>query len=119
MNPKFLFRPVNLIQTTSIIKEIFHKLDLPADAVIPGVFNGKWGGRGRIIEFIDPSTNKTITKVQSASIDDFNDTIHEMNKAKLIWREVIILSSNASVYPCLDTSAKKRRNRQTNARSFS
>lgn len=85
-----MFKPVNLAQTSSIIREIFHKLDFnPLNSVIPGVFNGKWGGNGPIIESVDPSTNKVIAKVQSASLEDFNETIKELNRVKLIWREVI------------------------------
>lgn len=67
LKSKIIFKPVNLAVTNSAIKEVFTSLDLPADsaAPIPGVFNGKWGGNGPIIESIDPSTNKLISKIQS------------------------------------------------------
>lgn len=68
LKSKINVNPVNLGSTSSAIKEIFGALSLPeGETVIPGVFNGKWGGNGPIIESIDPSTNKTISKIQSVN----------------------------------------------------
>ena len=69
LKSKINVKPVSLPATTSAIKEIFNKLDLPtsstSSAPIPGVFNGKWGGSGPVIESVDPATNKVISKIQS------------------------------------------------------
>lgn len=64
---KIFAKPVNLALTESVIKEIFNSLDLKMNSIIPGVFNGKWGGNGTIIEVKDPSTNKIISTIQSVS----------------------------------------------------
>ena len=90
LKSKIIFKPVNFTATNSAIKEMFTALNLPLDrsVPIPGVFNGKWGGNGPIIESVDPSTNRVVSKIYSASLDDFKETIKVMNEAKLIWREV-------------------------------
>ena len=64
-------KPINLSANSSAIKEIFNELDLPINSIVPGVFNGKWGGNGPIIESIDPATNKIISKIQSVHTFDF------------------------------------------------
>lgn len=72
LKSKINLKQVNLQATNSIIKEIFNKLDLPllsaSSPPIPGVFNGKWGGSGPIIESVDPGTNKVISKIQSVML---------------------------------------------------
>ena len=90
LKSKIIFKPVNFTATNSAIKEMFTALNLPLDRSVPspGVFNGKWGGNGPIIESVDPSTNRVVSKIYSASLDDFKETIKVMNEAKLIWREV-------------------------------
>ena len=80
---KVIKRPVDLALTAATIKEIFKGLDLPIGAVIPGVFNGKWGGNGPLIESVDPSTNKITAKIQSVK-----DSINGM---ELNWLEIFIL----------------------------
>jgi aldehyde dehydrogenase family 7 protein A1 len=66
LKSKIIVKPVDLHSTTKTINEILSGLGLPADkTIIPGVFNGKWGGNGPVIESVDPSTNKTISKIQS------------------------------------------------------
>jgi hypothetical protein len=67
LKSKFIVRPVDFNSTASAIKEIFSSLGFAGNAVIPGVFNGKWGGNGPIIESVDPATNKTISKIQSVN----------------------------------------------------
>lgn len=70
LKSKIFVKPVDLNSTTSAIKEIFSGLGLAENSVIPGVFNGKWGGSGPIIESVDPATNKTISKIQSVMKGD-------------------------------------------------
>lgn len=83
-----ILKPVNVSSTAVMIKDLMKSLNLQAGSVIPGVFNGKWGGNGKIIESVDPATNQVISKVQTGSIADLNETITQMKQAKLIWREV-------------------------------
>ena len=65
LKSKIIVKPVDLNSTASAIKEIFNGLGLAENTVIPGVFIGKWGGNGPIIDSIDPATNKTISRIQS------------------------------------------------------
>ena len=83
-----ILRPVNVSSTSAIVKDFMKSLSLQIENVIPGVFNGKWIGSGKIIESVDPATNNLIAKVQTGSIDDFQETIKMMKEAKMIWREV-------------------------------
>lgn len=62
---KIIVNPVNLKLTKTRIKEIFEGVGLPLNTTIPGVFNGSWGGKGDIIEAIDPTTNQVISKIQT------------------------------------------------------
>ncbi|KAL1409729.1 hypothetical protein Q8F55_003726 [Vanrija albida] len=45
-------------------------LDIPTEGVIPGVFDGAWGGSGPIIETTCPATGEVIGRVQSATVDE-------------------------------------------------
>ena len=67
LKSKIIIKPVDLNSTTTAVKEIFSGLGLPtaSEVIIPGVFNGKWGGSGPVIESVDPATNKIILRVQS------------------------------------------------------
>lgn len=68
LKTKIHVKPVNLPATASAINEILTKLDLASSATIPGVFNGKWGGSGPVIESVDPATNKVISRIQSVPL---------------------------------------------------
>lgn len=50
-------------KTQEVVQEIFGKLGLKEQNC--GVFNGTWGGKGPIVESIDPSTNVPIAKIQT------------------------------------------------------
>lgn len=62
---KIFVKYANTNLTKSAIKEIFNGLDLAMDSVIPGVFNGKWGGNGPIIDAKDPSSDIIISRIQT------------------------------------------------------
>lgn len=70
LKSKIIFNPVDLNASALAIKEIFNGLGLAENTIIPGVFNGKWGGNGPIIDSIDPATNKTISRIQSVILKD-------------------------------------------------
>ena len=65
LKSKIVFKPVDFDFTASVIKKVFSALGLIENTIIPGVFNGKWGGNGPIIESVDPAPNRTISKIQS------------------------------------------------------
>ena len=75
LKSKINIKPIGLSATASAIKEIFSNLNLASSLdssePIPGVFNGKWGGSGPIIESVDPATNKVISKIQSVPMESF------------------------------------------------
>lgn len=50
-------------RSNEVIQEVFAKLGLKENN--HGVFNGSWGGKGPIVESVDPSTLKTIAKIQT------------------------------------------------------
>jgi aldehyde dehydrogenase family 7 protein A1 len=72
------------------IPSIMKALDLSTESVIPGVYNGKWGGSGSIVESINPATHQVLGRVQVGTPGDLNETLEVMSKAKKIWSEVPI-----------------------------
>lgn len=74
-------------RNVEIIHEIFEKLCIKS--VNPGIYDGSWkSGSGSLVTSFDPSTNDPIAKVQTATIEDLKVTLLEMNKSKLVWREM-------------------------------
>jgi len=57
-------------QHNQLIREIFDKLKLTA-GVNAGVFNGKWGGSGPVVESVDPATNERIAQIQTVQIAEY------------------------------------------------
>lgn len=53
-------------KTQEVVQEIFGKLGLKEHN--HGVFNGVWGGKGPIVESVDPSTNVPIARIQTVAI---------------------------------------------------
>ena len=45
------------------ITEIFEKLRL--SPVNDGLFNGRWGGSGPVVDAVDPATNEPIAKIRT------------------------------------------------------
>ncbi|KAJ2354335.1 Alpha-aminoadipic semialdehyde dehydrogenase [Coemansia erecta] len=61
---------------------------LGLDAYNLGVYNGKWGGNGDVVESVNPATGEVIGAVQQASASDLDQTLaHAANAAK-VWRAV-------------------------------
>jgi aldehyde dehydrogenase family 7 protein A1 len=55
----------------------------------PGAYFGtSWQGSGQEIVSVNPSNNKPIASVRSASVDDFNACIKAMEESKIMWREM-------------------------------
>lgn len=47
------------------ITEIFQKLKL--SPVNDGVFNGRWGGSGPLVDAVDPATNEPFAKIRTVN----------------------------------------------------
>jgi aldehyde dehydrogenase family 7 protein A1 len=55
----------------------------------PGVyFGGNWQGSGETIVSYNPSNNKPIASVKTASMEEFNNCLKAMQEAKIIWRNM-------------------------------
>ncbi|KAJ1800007.1 Alpha-aminoadipic semialdehyde dehydrogenase [Coemansia sp. RSA 2399] len=61
---------------------------LGLDSYNLGVFNGKWGGNGDVVETVNPATGEVLGAVQQANAKDLNDTLEQAQKAGRMWREV-------------------------------
>ncbi len=68
------------------ISEIFNKLQITD--VNKGVYNGSWGGKGEVVESVDPATNAPIAKIQTGTLEELQGTIDEMKKVKFVWRNI-------------------------------
>lgn len=53
-----------------------------------GVFHGKWGGAGPVVESVCPSNNKVIAKVRTGTVDDYNTAVANSKAAWEHWAEV-------------------------------
>lgn len=54
-----------------------------------GVFNGiKWEANGKVVDSLNPATNEVIAKVKFGTVEDYNKTVEETQKAFLTWRDL-------------------------------
>eukprot|EP01132_Coremiostelium_polycephalum_P005840 gene5840-7269_t len=51
----------------------------------PGVYHGKWVGKGNIIKSINPTTGKVIAHIRGAAPDEYEPVIQSMIAAKDKW----------------------------------
>ncbi|KZC12794.1 PREDICTED: putative aldehyde dehydrogenase family 7 member A1 homolog [Dufourea novaeangliae] len=51
----------------------------------PGLYDGRWGGSGKVIESISPSTGKVIAKVRTSIPQEVRNAITEAHKAWPQW----------------------------------
>src|SRR5438045_4605667 len=63
-----------------------HKLGL--GDLNPGVFDGKWGGAGEVVEQVSPIDGKPIGRVRLATADDYERALDRAQQAFLKWRTV-------------------------------
>ncbi|KAG0240553.1 Alpha-aminoadipic semialdehyde dehydrogenase [Actinomortierella wolfii] len=66
-------------------RAIFEALDLEFEN--KGVFNGKWGGSGPIVESVNPADGSVIGRIQTGTVEELNETLAKMEKVKVMWRE--------------------------------
>ncbi|XP_017884690.1 alpha-aminoadipic semialdehyde dehydrogenase [Ceratina calcarata] len=51
----------------------------------PGLYNGQWGGSGKVVESVSPITGQVIAKVRTATSSETSETIAEARKAWTQW----------------------------------
>ncbi|XP_034189285.1 aldehyde dehydrogenase 7 family member A1 [Osmia lignaria lignaria] len=51
----------------------------------PGLYDGRWGGSGKVVESVSPATGKVIAKVRTSSVQEANNAITEARKAWSQW----------------------------------
>ncbi|KAJ2292103.1 hypothetical protein IWW55_005875, partial [Coemansia sp. RSA 2706] len=61
---------------------------LGLDSYNLGVYNGKWGGNGDVVESVNPATGEVLGAVQQASTSDLDQTLAHASKAATVWRAV-------------------------------
>ena len=79
-------QPFSKSKTSGIVNEIFGKLGL--EQMNNGVYNGRWGGNGPLVQSIDPSTNELIAQTKTGTLEELRQTISLQLEAKKMWREV-------------------------------
>lgn len=51
----------------------------------PGLYDGRWGGSGKVIESISPATGKVIAKIRTSTSQEASNAITEARKAWPQW----------------------------------
>uniref|UniRef100_A0A672TQD6 Aldehyde dehydrogenase 7 family member A1 n=1 Tax=Strigops habroptila TaxID=2489341 RepID=A0A672TQD6_STRHB len=54
----------------------------------PGVYNGRWGGRGQVVTTFCPANNEPIASVRQASLEDYEETVKKAKEAWNIWADI-------------------------------
>ncbi|KAJ7425449.1 Alpha-aminoadipic semialdehyde dehydrogenase [Willisornis vidua] len=54
----------------------------------PGVYNGRWGGRGQVVTTYCPANNEPIASVRQASLEDYEDTVKKAKEAWKVWADI-------------------------------
>lgn len=63
--------------------------ELGLSEVNQGVFNGsKWEANGKIVDSLNPATNEVIAQVKFGTIEDYNNTVEETQKAYSTWQDL-------------------------------
>lgn len=62
-------------------------LDLSYDEVNKGVYDGSWYGSGPIVESVNPATGEVLGRVQTGTVEEFNNATARAKKAAVQWRE--------------------------------
>lgn len=52
----------------------------------PGVYNGKWGGKGGCLTALNPTTGKPIARVRQATAEEYEECIVAMQAASREWQ---------------------------------
>ncbi|KAH0831150.1 NAD-aldehyde dehydrogenase [Lanmaoa asiatica] len=67
---------------------ILGALDIPFTTEVPGVYDGRWGGTGDILESVCPTTGEVLARVQSASPRELHEALDKSKEASLSLRKL-------------------------------
>ncbi|MDB6113640.1 MAG: gabD [Lacunisphaera sp.] len=73
---------------SSVAQAIFPKLGLSHKSVNAGVFAGKWGGSGAVLEKHSPIDGSLLGRVKQATAEDYEETVSAAHRAFLVWRDL-------------------------------
>ncbi|XP_037979525.1 alpha-aminoadipic semialdehyde dehydrogenase [Motacilla alba alba] len=54
----------------------------------PGVYNGRWGGRGQVVTTYCPANNEPIASVRQGNLEDYEETVKKAKEAWKIWADI-------------------------------
>lgn len=80
--------PKTASSVDATVRDIFPKLGLSREGVNPGVFWGRWGGRGPVLVKQTPIDGSVIARVQSASSGDYERVVTGAQSAFQSWRNL-------------------------------
>jgi aldehyde dehydrogenase (NAD+) len=72
----------------TVARAIFPRLGLSLKAANPGVFAGRWGGRGPLLEKRSPIDGTLLGRVRTASPADYDRAVAAAQAAFLEWRDL-------------------------------
>ncbi|KAG8216027.1 NAD-aldehyde dehydrogenase [Butyriboletus roseoflavus] len=67
---------------------ILGALDIPFTTEVPGVYDGRWGGSGDILESVCPTTGEVLARVQSASPPELREALDKSREAYTFLRKL-------------------------------
>ncbi|XP_078253127.1 alpha-aminoadipic semialdehyde dehydrogenase [Rhinoraja longicauda] len=54
----------------------------------PGVFNGSWGGSGKVVTSYCPANNEPIARVRQATLQEYEETVQKAKEAWDTWADI-------------------------------
>ncbi|XP_072778359.1 uncharacterized protein [Taeniopygia guttata] len=54
----------------------------------PGVYNGRWGGRGQVVTTYCPANNEPIATVRQGNLEDYEETVKKAKDAWKVWADI-------------------------------
>eukprot|EP01137_Pigoraptor_chileana_P018865 Opistho-2@79040 len=71
-----------------LVNEFSFLKDLGITEENDGVFNGKWGGKGNVVETVNPANNRPIARVREGTVQEYHESIKIAREAWKDWAEV-------------------------------
>lgn len=60
--------------------------ELGLEEVNDGVYNGTWGGKGKVVTTFNPATNLPIAQVREATPEEYQLTVKKATEAQKFWK---------------------------------
>eukprot|EP01096_Ripella_sp_DP13-Kostka_P004307 TRINITY_DN1646_c0_g1_i1.p1 TRINITY_DN1646_c0_g1~~TRINITY_DN1646_c0_g1_i1.p1 ORF type:complete len:541 (+),score=197.61 TRINITY_DN1646_c0_g1_i1:26-1624(+) len=60
--------------------------ELGLEEVNDGVYNGSWGGKGKVVTTFNPATNQPIAQVREATPEEYHLTVKKATDAQKFWK---------------------------------